>query len=146
MIANTIIIQGTSTNGLYRRVNGASPYLCLHGAVRDKGEESLIGYLALSAGPLNKDTTTMTTHVHGIGYFRRVKLGTNTVGVMAMVQLMTKGMRREKGPTARKLPFMVGDLMSPNAMLNLEPIDREILRRPSILGWFYAKNERASEN
>ena len=135
MIANTIIIQGTSTNGLYRRVNGASPYLCLHGAVRDKGEESLIGYLALSAGPLNKDTTTMTTHVHGIGYFHKVKLGANPIGGIPMVQRTMKGLRREKGPTARKLPFMAGDLRSPKALLNLETTDR-ILWRSALSGRF----------
>ena len=79
----------------------------------------------------------MMTHVRGIGYFHKLKMGINPVGKMPMVQLMMKGMRSEKGSTARKLPFMVDDIRSLNDLLNLATIDRKILWRSALLGWFF---------
>ena len=79
----------------------------------------------------------MMTHVRGIGYFHKLKMGINPVGKMPMVQLMMKGMRSEKGSTARKLPFMVDDIRSLNDLLNLATIDRKILWSSALLGCFF---------
>ena len=84
----------------------------------------------------------MLTHFHGIGNFRKLKLGPNPISNMPSAKLMTRGMRRGKGESARKLPFTVGDLRSLGALLGLNTVGRIIVWCVTLLGGGYVENER----
>ena len=75
----------------YRSVNGLGPYLGQGNANAEAEEDCLLAYLALSVGPPNKDKSTMISHLHGIGHFHKLKLGSNPIANMPSVQLMARG-------------------------------------------------------
>ena len=122
---------------LPRSLNGISPYFSVGNSGKERGEDSLLSYLPLSVGPLNKDMSTMITHIHGIGHLRKLRLGANPIGEMPRAQLMVRGMRRDKGPTARKLLFFVYDLKTLKNLLDLDNADRQFVWCAVLLGWFF---------
>ena len=101
----------------------AIPYLGVGCAGLGKEEDSLLAYLALSVGPLNRDMSTMIAHLHGIWHFHKVKMGPNPISNMPRAQLMVRGMRREKGDTASKLPFTEQDMEMLESVLGLTTTD-----------------------
>ena len=79
----------------------------------------------------------MVTHLSAIGFFHRIKYGPNPLNRMSRVQLMLKGLKREKGPTNRKLPITVEDLRALKGLLNLKDSDQLCLRAVILTGWFF---------
>ena len=96
-----------------------------------------MAYCALSVGPLNKDMSTMIAHLHCSGHFHKLKSGSDPIANMPRVQLMAMGMRREKGDTARKFPFMVHDLKLLKSVLGLTTADHLTAWCVALLGWFF---------
>lgn len=122
---------------MYRGACGLYPYVGKAGLNSDEEEENIMGYVALSVGPLSKAMSTVATHLSGIGYCHRLKTGGNPLLAMSMLQLMLKGMYRERVATVRKLPFMLDDLRSLKELLNLKLVDQQIVWCSALLGWFF---------
>ena len=122
---------------MYRGTCGLNPYVGTNGLDLDQEEDNVMGYVALSVGPLAKAMSTITTHLSGIGYCHRLKMGDNPLATMPRLELTLRGMQREKGATARKLPFMLGDLKELRSMLDLRVIDQRIVWCSVLLGWFF---------
>lgn len=97
----------------------------------------MLSYLALSVGPLGKDITTVVGHLYAISCLRRVKSGQNPISLMPRVSLMSKDLRRPKGPTQRKFPISIEDLRTLSGMLGHTNIDHQILWAAVLLGWFF---------
>ena len=93
--------------------------------------------MALSVGPLNEDMATMITHMYGVGQLHKIKLGANPISNMSRVQLMTRGVKREKVPAARKLPFPVDDLRTLKILLDQHSIDRQIAWCDTLMVLFF---------
>ena len=83
---------------LRRSLNELNPYLSTESADKELEEDSLLNYLSLSVGPLNKDMSTMITRIHGIGRVQKLKRGTNPIGGMPRVQLTIRGCDVKKDP------------------------------------------------
>ena len=118
-------------------MNGLVPYLDPSGDKFASEEDSVLSYVALSVGPLGKEVYTMITHLSAIGYFHRVKSGGNSLVQMSRVHLTLMGSKRANGPTDRKSPFPLEDLMSLKGMLNLKDVDQLTLWESVFAGWFF---------
>ena len=79
----------------------------------------------------------MAGRLGAIGYFHRVKTGISPVAAMPRVMLMIRGLGRAKSPARRKLPISVEDMGAPKDMPELMRIDRQILCKTVLLGWFF---------
>ena len=122
---------------MYRGACGLDPYVGRAGLSEEQEEDNIMGYVALSVGPLSKAMSTVATHLSGIGYCLRLRSGENPLLSMPRLQLMLKGMYRERGATVRKLPFMLDDLRSLKEVLELGIIDQQIVWCAALLGWFF---------
>ena len=120
-----------------QRACGLEPYVGVAGVSPEAEEESVMGYVALSVGPMAKAMSTMATHMIGIGHCRRLKTRLNPFSTMPRLHLMAKGMYRERGTAVGKLPFMLDDLRSLKELLDLKVIDQQIVRCSALLGWFF---------
>ena len=122
---------------MYRGTCGLDPYVGKAGLGPDQEEDNVMGYVALSVGPMAKSMSTVATHLSGIGYCHRLRTGENPLLGMPRLQLMLKGMHREKGATVRELPFMLGDIRALKNILNLKLVDQQIVWCSALLGWFF---------
>ena len=122
---------------VFRGVNGKGPYIDQGEDRSSEEEDSVLSYVALSVGPLGKEVSTMVTHLSAIGFFHRIKYGTNPLNHMSRVQLMLKGLKRAQGPTKRKLPITVEDLRALKGLLNLSDPDQLCLWTTILTGWFF---------
>ena len=113
------------------------PYIATDPLGLGAEEESVLSYIALSAGPLGKDISTVVGHLNAISYFHRVRTGQNPALLMRRVSLMIRGLRRAKGPTQRKLPISIEDLKTLSGMTDHTKIDQQILWITVLLGWFF---------
>ena len=121
----------------FRAANGMSAYLEVGSEFLEKGEESVLSYLALSVGPLGKDISTVTGHLNAVGYSHRVRVGENPILEMPMVMLMVRGLRRAKCHTRRKRPITLEDLKVLKGMLDLKNSDQLTIWAAALLGWFF---------
>ena len=131
---------------IFRGVNNKGPYLDQRDEWAVEEEDSVLSYVALSVGPLGKEVSTMVTHLSAIGFFHRIKYGPNPLNRMSRVQLMLKGLKREKGPTNRKLPITVEDLRALKGLLNLKDPDQLFAGGHPDGMVLHAANERISRD
>lgn len=101
--------------------------------------EFVISYISFSVGPMARGPDTAKNRLKGIRHLDKIKLRCNHLGNMSRVRLTTKGMVREKGPAARKLPFTVDDLMALGIILNMNSMGHRIVWRTSLRGWFFMR-------
>ena len=123
---------------IYRPPNGHGPYLGGGWVDLEKDGHRWLSYSALAVGPITKDMTTMITRMRGIGHFQKLKWGPNPIRNMPLVQPAMRGMRREKGPTARKPPFAADDIRSSKNLLDENSGGHQVVRRDTIMGRFSA--------
>ena len=69
-------------------------------------ENIALPYVALSVGPLGKDVPPMVTRLSAIGYFLRIRMGSNPLAQMSPVRLMRRGISRTKGSDDGGPPFL----------------------------------------
>ena len=118
--------------------NGINPYVGENNlSFRGEEEESVMAYLSLPLGPLEKDPSTTNGHLRAKGYSHRLRCGSKPLTETNRLQLMIKGMMRNKGPTDSKLPTAVGDLRTLNGLLDLNDINQHLLRCSILPGWFF---------
>lgn len=110
----------------------APPYLNTEPTGMEREEDCVLNYFSLSAGHLNNDPSTVANHLKAIGHFNKIKLWRNPSSAMARAQLMVRGMMKEKGPTARKLPFLAEYFRDLKSILNMELVDQRLVWRTAL--------------
>ena len=73
-------------------------------------DDAAISYVVLNLGPIERGVGTVRNHLRSIGYFYNVRGGVGPLKGMAMLQNLTRGATRRKGPSQRKMPVTADDL------------------------------------
>ena len=81
---------------VHRSLNGLNPYVGENNLSFVDEEASVMAYLSLSLGPLGKDPSTMNGHLCAVGYFHRLRFGSDPLTDMNRLQLTIKGTMRNK--------------------------------------------------
>ena len=117
-----------------RGINGVGPYIGEMAKSTKTDEDSARGYMTSALGPLEKGHPTATGRLGANGYYRKMQTGVHLLWGMHRVHLAIKGIRRAKGPTARKPPIAIGEMRAVMGVLDFWNMGREIPRRTRLMG------------
>ena len=81
---------------IHRGVLGKTEFLSGDPLDKEGNENAAIAYVALNLGPMERDLGAIQNHLQAIGYFRKLRTGTNPMRTMNRLQNIMKGARRER--------------------------------------------------